>query len=274
MRGEDVFAEGVATLRENSIASATTAARSLLTFALGTEDFRTYPVSAAEKTHFRALIAQHKAGCPVSKLIGARAFWDQTFYVNAHVLDPRSDSETLIEAVLHAIPEEATGQILDLGTGSGCLLETILVHRPHMLGIGVDCSPQALQVAQQNAMRLGVASRLHFVCSDWGAAFASQRRFDIIISNPPYVARKEMQILPKAVLHDPLIALDGGEDGVARYREIAPYIHSLLRPHGHVFLEIGRGQKHAVKKIFNFLLYSGSHRDLSKRERVLQFMNP
>jgi release factor glutamine methyltransferase len=273
LRSEDVFAEGVAILRKEKIASATTAARLLLCFVLGTKDFRAHTVSPADAERFRTLIVQHKAGCPVSKLIGSRAFWDQTFYVNENVLDPRPDSETLIEAVLQAIPENTTSsQILDLGTGSGCLLGTLLVHRPYMRGIGVDCSLQALFVAQKNAVRLGTANRTHFICSNWTAALAQKHNFEVIISNPPYISRRDIPALPKSVLYDPLIALDGGEDGLACYREIASSIMPLLCHKGQLFLEVGQGQQRAVKKIFNILRYAQSYKDLSGRVRVLQFI--
>jgi release factor glutamine methyltransferase len=271
VRGEDVFAEGVAILRKEKIASATTAARLLLCFVLKTDDFRMRIVSFSDIERFCTLISQHKAGCPVSKLIGSRAFWDRVFYVDESVFDPRPDSETLIEAVLETIPGNATGQILDLGTGSGCLLETLLVHRPCMRGIGVDCSQQALLVAQKNAVRLGIADRVHFVCSNWDANLTRNRTFEVIISNPPYIPSKDIPTLPKAVLHDPFIALDGGEDGLACYREIASFVMPLLKHRGQLFLEIGEGQQKAVKKIFNILSYVRSYKDLSKIVRILHF---
>ncbi|MDR0407147.1 MAG: peptide chain release factor N(5)-glutamine methyltransferase [Holosporales bacterium] len=272
MRRRELFSEGVATLREARIESASTAVRLFLAFVLGKEEFQEKEVSSANIEQFRALIAHHKIGYPVSKLIGCRYFWDKPFFVDINVLDPRPDSETLIEAILQTVPADFSGKVLDFGTGSGCLLETLLIHCPHMQGIGVDCSQQALQIAQKNAVHLGVIDRAHFVCSNWGKALNQRRKFDVILSNPPYIARKEIPTLPRSVaLYDPFIALDGGEDGLACYRDLVPSIRHFLRLHGHVFLEIDKGQQEAVKEIFNFLFYLEGYRDLSGKVRVLHF---
>ncbi|MDR0661802.1 MAG: peptide chain release factor N(5)-glutamine methyltransferase [Holosporales bacterium] len=271
MLGKELFAETVAVFRAARIESATAAARALVSFVLDREDFREVFVSQEQKEQLLSLITQHRAGCPVSKLIKRKYFWDHPFFVNTDVLDPRPESETLIEAVLHTIPKEAEGLLLDFGTGSGCLLETLLLQHPHLRGLGVDCSFAALQVAQENARRLGVLSRSFFLCSDWGAALNTQQKFRIIVANPPYIARHEISALSPSVLFDPLLALQGGEDGYACYRTLAPHICRLLSPQGHLFLEIGNGQGKTVKKIFNFLSYRSSYKDLSGKVRVLYF---
>jgi release factor glutamine methyltransferase len=271
MRGREVFAESFASLKASRIESASAATRALVSFVLGTETFQDVLVRSEQSSRIHALIERHKAGCPISKLIGRKYFWDKPFFVNAHVLDPRPDSETLIEAALRIIPENSSAHLLDFGTGSGCLLETLLFQRPHLLGLGVDCSLDALYVAQKNAFHLGVAPRAYFVCSDWGAALDPQQKWDIIVANPPYIACREIPTLPLAVRFDPLIALQGGEDGLACYRALALYIQKLLSPQGHVFLEIGPHQSAAVKEIFNFLFYRGAYQDLSGKVRVLHF---
>ncbi|MDR2412116.1 MAG: peptide chain release factor N(5)-glutamine methyltransferase [Holosporales bacterium] len=271
MLGKELFIEAVAVFRAAHVESATAAARALVSFVLDREDFHEVFASQEQKEQLLSLIAQHKAGCPVSKLIKRKYFWNHPFFVNADVLDPRPESETLVEAVLRTIPKEMEAFLLDFGTGSGCLLETLLLQRPHFRGFGVDCSFAALQVAQENARRLGVLSRAFFLCSDWGTALNTQQKFEIITANPPYIAHHEISTLPPSVLFDPLLALQGGKDGYACYRALASHIYHLLSPQGHLFLEIGHGQEKTVKKIFNFLFYRGSYKDLSKKVRVLHF---
>jgi release factor glutamine methyltransferase len=242
-----------------------------VSFVLGTDRFQEAPVSPKQAARVRFLVTRHQKGVPVSKLVGQKPFWEYLFCVNRYVLDPRPDSETLIEAALRVIPEDFSGSLLDFGTGSGCLLETLLLQRPHMRGLGVDCSPAALRIAHKNAVRLGVASRARFVCSHWGAALNGQQKWPVIIANPPYIARKEIPMLSPSVRCDPLLALLGGDDGLECYRALAPHIQALLSPGGQVFLEIGAGQQSAVREILRSLSYRESYRDLSGRVRVLRF---
>lgn len=172
------------------------------------------------------------------------------FIVKAETLDPRPDSETLIEAVLKTYPSrEMVFNILDLGIGTGCLIITLLQEYLFSFGIGVDKSAQALEVAQLNLEKFNLQDRLKLIQTSWGEGI--EGTFDIIISNPPYIAETERQILsPEVIQYDPEIALFAGEDGLDAYRALAPHVFRLLKTSGHLFLEIGQGQEKAVEKIF------------------------
>lgn len=194
------------------------------------------------------LAAQRVKGKPVSKLIGYKEFYGRNFITTPDTLDPRPDSETLIEAVLENLPEKAV--ILDLGTGTGCLLLTLLDEQPAAQGIGVDRSEAALQVAKENARKLEIEDRAVFVQSDWFSAV--QGMFDVIISNPPYIPAGEIAgLAPEVRLYDPMGALDGGADGLDPYRLIIPQLGHFLKPGGMVAFEIGKGQDSAVVAMLN-----------------------
>lgn len=184
---------------------------------------------------------------PVSRIIGHREFWRARFKIADGVLDPRPETETLVEAVLgHAArrPRE-NWRILDLGIGSGAILCSLLQSLPGSSGAGVDISSAACAIARDNLAALGLASRAAVVCGDWGNAFRG--RFDIVVSNPPYVASGAIASLePEVRDHDPHLALDGGEDGLAAYREIIPALPGLLAPGGLIALELGAGQHRSV----------------------------
>ena len=187
---------------------------------------------------------------PVSRIIGYRDFWRARFKIGPAVLDPRPETETLIEAVLdHAAssPRE-NWRILDLGTGSGAILCSLLASLPGSFGIGVDISPGACAIARKNLAALGLATQGLIVCGDWTRALCGP--FDAIVANPPYVARGEIdRLAPEVRDHDPRLALDGGEDGLAAYREIVPALRDLLAPGGLIALEVGAGQHGAVESL-------------------------
>ncbi len=187
---------------------------------------------------------------PVSRIIGYRDFWRAHFKIGPAVLDPRSATETLIETVLgHAArsPRE-NWRILDLGTGSGAILCSLLQSLLGSSGIGVDISPGACAIARKNLAALGLARRGLIVCCDWTRALRGP--FDAIVSNPPYVARGEIaRLAPEVRDHDPRLALDGGEDGLAAYREIIPASRDLLAPGGLIALEVGAGQYGTVASL-------------------------
>ncbi|MGB6175594.1 MAG: peptide chain release factor N(5)-glutamine methyltransferase [Methylocella sp.] len=187
---------------------------------------------------------------PVSRIIGHRDFWRARFMIGPAVLDPRPATETLIEAVLdHAArsPRE-NWRILDLGTGSGAILCSLLQSLPGSFGAGVDISRGACVIARANLAALGLARRGSIVCCDWTRALRGP--FDVILSNPPYVARGEIaRLAPEVRDHDPRLALDGGEDGLAAYREIIPASRDLLAPRGLIALEVGAGQHPAVASL-------------------------
>lgn len=186
---------------------------------------------------------------PVSRILGSREFWGLTFTVTAETLDPRPDSETLIETALDLLKEVPAPRLLDLGTGTGCLLLALLHECPGASGIGADLSEGALAVAASNAAALGLDARAAFIESEWTAAV--EGRFDLVISNPPYIRHGDIEGLDEEVrLHDPMLALDGGADGLDAYRALARLLPDHLTHGGHAVIELGAGQAAEVTEIF------------------------
>lgn len=208
---------------------------------------------------------------PVSRILGWREFWSLEFRVTPAVLDPRPDSETLVEAALALFPaRDAAIRILDLGTGSGCLLLAVLHERPHASGIGIDASAAALAVAAENARRLGLAARAQFRRGDWAEGLAE--RFDLILCNPPYIGEGERAALaPEVARHDPPAALFAGPDGLDAYRALLPQIPRLIAPGGAALFEIGAAQAAAVCEIARGadLRVADVRRDLAGRDRCV-----
>jgi release factor glutamine methyltransferase len=184
---------------------------------------------------------------PISHILGKREFWSREFIVGPRVLDPRPDSETLIAAILKRLPDhQAPLRLLDLGTGSGCLLLTLLGELPKASGLGIDQSAIALEVARNNAEGLGLAERAQFQEGDWNKELVLGK-FDIIISNPPYIPSADIAMLePEVRLYEPLAALDGGMDGLNAYRAIIDQLPGLLKPDGLIAFEMGIGQDQAL----------------------------
>jgi release factor glutamine methyltransferase len=182
---------------------------------------------------------------PVARILGHRAFWSLDLAINSQVLDPRPETETVVEAALAAIDRNADLLIADLGTGSGAILLALLRELPGSRGIATDRSESALRLARDNADALGLATRCSFVACDFGTALSGP--FDLVVTNPPYIPSAQIVTLaPEVRRHDPLLALDGGDDGLDAYRAIAGDIARLLSPDGMVVVEIGQGQAHAV----------------------------
>lgn len=225
---------------------------------------------------FFALIARRKNGEPVSHLIGKREFYGVDFLVNKNVLDPRPDSESLIELVLEFAKKDDELQLLDLGVGSGCLVISLLLLFKNSTAIGVDISNLALEVAAKNALKNQVAPRLNLQKSDLFSALNAGQKFDIIISNPPYIPTHQIADLQIEVRDfEPILALDGGVDGMDFYRKIAKEAAQFLKNNGLVFLEIGINQKAEIVEIFqenNFDLIAAKD-DLSGIARALCFKN-
>ncbi len=186
---------------------------------------------------------------PFSHIVGQRSFWKLDFEVSPAVLDPRPESETLVDTVLLALSRagrQGPLRILDLGTGSGCLLLSLLNELPEAHGIGVDCSLDAILVAQRNARRCGLEARCGWAAGDWTAALGA--RFDIVISNPPYIeSRCILGLDPEVRNSEPRLALDGGPDGLGAFRRIVPSLTHCLEPDGFVCLEFGPGQAEPVQ---------------------------
>ncbi len=192
------------------------------------------------------LIARRLAGEPVARILGHKEFWSLTFQLSPDTLVPRPDTETLVEAALSLVPDRAAPlRILDLGTGTGAILAALLTERPAATGIAVDFSESAARTARLNFEANGLSGRVAVLVADWGTAVAGG--FDLVVSNPPYIAEGEMAGLAVDVrLHDPRRALVAGTDGLAAYRAIAADLPRLLKPGGFAVLELGAGQEPAV----------------------------
>jgi len=186
---------------------------------------------------------------PLSRVLGTREFWGLDFRLSSDTLDPRPETETVVEAVLARLPErDRPYRLLDLGTGNGCLLLALLSERPAATGTGVDCTFGAATAARANAVALGLAARSWFAVGDWAAAISG--RFDAVVANPPYIATGTIASLPPEVRDfDPRRALDGGADGLAAYRTIVADLPRLIAPDGLFATEIGDGQGTAVAAI-------------------------
>jgi release factor glutamine methyltransferase len=220
---------------------------------------------------FGACVARRLAGEPVSRIVGIREFYGRPFRIDASTLDPRPDTETLIEAALALAGREAPLKLLDLGTGSGCILVTLLAELPRATGVGIDRSLAALEVARTNAASLGVVDRARFLAGDWLEAV--QDTFDLVVANPPYLSAADRAGLSAEVgAHDPSDALDGGPDGLSAYRRIVPRLPKVLRPGGIALFEIGHTQTQAVSSLLaeaGLTQGEGPWRDLAGRSRVV-----
>ncbi|MBL4917868.1 peptide chain release factor N(5)-glutamine methyltransferase [Szabonella alba] len=276
MSWKALLAGAVSTLRAAGVDGAARDARLLLAHARGIAPDRMIlemegAADPAVADRFQALVARRAAREPLSHLTGRRAFWGRDFTVGPEVLDPRPETETLIAAAL-ARPFH---RVLDLGTGSGAILVTLLADRPEATGLGVDLSPDALAIASRNANGLGVADRAAFALSDWYAGVTGT--FDLIVSNPPYITACEMADLSPEVRNwEPHLALTPGGDGLDAYRAIAPGLGRHLAPGGRVLLEIGPAQGRAVADL---LRAAGMQKitilpDLDGRDRVVAGENP
>ncbi len=206
-------------------------------------------VSKNQSEALNKLSALRRAGTPIARLVQSAEFWSLPFSISKDTLIPRGDSEILIEAALDILPPE-TARILDIGTGTGCLALTLLHEYKQAMAVGVDINPGALQIAQHNARQLGLAARFSTIESDLFAGLVDAERFNLIISNPPYIASHIIDKLEAEVrLHDPYLALDGGGDGLVFYRRILANVTDHLMPNGHLILEIGYDQKEQVRDL-------------------------
>ena len=278
MGGEEVFEArpilqlAQAQLEEAGIEDSALDTRLLLAMALGRED-AVLPHESLGWTDdaaagFSKLLARRCAGEPVSRIRGWREFWSLRFALSADTLDPRPDSETVVEAALAWVGRrrEASPRLLDLGTGSGALLLACLSEMPGATGIGVDLSGGALATAAANAARLGLAERTEFIEGDFADPQAGAGVFDLILCNPPYIPRSDIeQLAPEVVRFDPKRALDGGDDGLDCWRRLMPRLRQGLARNGRAFVEIGAGQEEAVTSLARQagLQAAGTRPDLS-----------
>ena len=270
------------------------------TLAIATRE--TEPVNGAAVERVAALLQRRMTGESVARIIGEREFYGLAFGLNAATLEPRPDTELLVDLALGMLP--AGGRLLDLGTGTGCIPIAVLANQPDAKGVAVDISEKALEAARANAERHGVAGRMELLCGSWFAPLSAssphgelveprgraedhattssfdklrmrsddRSLFDLIVANPPYITSAVVETLAKEVKDfDPRLALDGGPDGLAPYRIIAAEADTWLKPEGHVLVEIGYDQGAAVSALF---LEAGFedvavHRDLAGLDRVV-----
>ena len=231
----------------------------------------------SEQQMLDTFITRREHGEPIAKIIGSKSFWKDEFLTNKHTLDPRPDSEWLIEALLDLYCDrDVPYQILDCGTGTGCLILSILREFPNAYGTAIDQSSQALHIAQDNATRLNLINRVEFHHHDWnlGWTIKPDMLYDIIISNPPYIPTDDInQLMDDVKIYDPRAALDGGNTGLDAYKQLFTICHTILKPEGRFVCEIGRGQEDDVEHIAR---QHGFHferhwRDLSGIIRILAF---
>ncbi|SEO68477.1 [protein release factor]-glutamine N5-methyltransferase [Salinihabitans flavidus] len=271
------LSEGARALRAVGIEGAERDARILLAEVLGLSPARLslepdHPVSDAEMTRFHAMLARRAGYEPVSRILGRRAFWGRDFEVTPDVLDPRPETETLIEAALSAGPAR---RLADLGTGSGIIAVTLLAEWPEAQAVASDLSAACLEVAARNAAAHGVAGRLTLVRANWFEGI--EGRFDLIVSNPPYITATEMAHLSRDVAeYDPPLALTPGGDGLAPYPVLAAGARRHLRPGGRIMVETGPRQGADVSALFVAagLEAVGSLPDLDGRDRVVTGRQP
>lgn len=280
MKLEKALKEAVEILQKNSIASAILDARILIqhVLSLSREDivFKALQIDISENNQkkYFDLINKRAKKIPLSHLTNNREFFAINFYVDENVLDPRPDSEALIEMIIQKFIKNSSLNIAEIGCGSGCLIISLLKHFDKWLGNAIDISDKALLVAEKNAKINQVFNRINFSQSDLFNNLQNKKIFDIIISNPPYIPTNDIENLQDEVrLYEPRIALDGGFDGLDFYRKIAEQSQNFLKNNGDIFLEIGYNQQQDVKNIFekNNFKFIDFKKDLSGIIRVLQF---
>ncbi|MGD9965337.1 MAG: peptide chain release factor N(5)-glutamine methyltransferase [Hyphomonadaceae bacterium] len=229
-------------------------------------------LTAGQIEAVEAFTVRREAREPVSHILGRRHFWTLELAVSASVLTPRPETEFVVEAGLQALsPANGPHRILDLGAGSGAIILALLHDRPHATGIAVDISEAALEVVRINAGQLGVANRLEVRQGDWASDLDGER-FDLVVSNPPYIPSGDIDgLAPEVAMFEPRLALDGGVDGLAAYRIITASLPRLLKPGGAFALEVGFGQANSVNAMVEAAGLAGGEprRDLQGVPRVV-----
>ena len=267
---------GAARLRAAGVPDARGDARLLMAQAMGLcrEALIALPrrsLGAAESAAFARAIARRAAREPVSRILGRREFWSLEFRLTPDCFDPRPDSETVVAAVLDRVARRlAPLSLLDLGTGTGCLLLALLSELPNAWGLGIDSNLGAIRSARENAEALGLGPRARFVTGDWGSGVRAA--FNVVVSNPPYIRQDEIAGLPAEVARfEPYRALAGGADGLGAFRALAPDVARLLAEDGTAAIEIGAGQEDKAAAILRRagLMVEARCRDLSGIVRCL-----
>ena len=279
--------EAIQDLKNNHNQTPNLDSRILLGFAMGL-DRAIYPhekiyITENEINIFKKYIQSRIKGKPVSRILGFKNFWKMNFKISKATLDPRPDSEVIIETIIKFYPDKSKIlRVLDLGSGSGCLGLSILYEYNKSKVFFLDRSLESLKIAKYNALKYKMEKRSEFICLNWNNEMwdkelhdiVKSNLFDIIISNPPYIPSSQIQELQIEVkTYEPAMALDGGKDGLTSYRCILPKLENLLSSEGHAFIEIGINQKNDINKIANScdLIFKESNKDLSDVIRVLVY---
>ena len=255
MKIENILNKGADILKANKIVNPFLDAEILLSESIkkNKKHIILNPTEVLKRQHlnkFNKLIERRKKGEPVAYLINKKEFWKNEFYINKDVLIPRPDSELIIEQVLKIYSKDTQLQVLDVGTGSGCILLSILKERQNFYGTGIDVSKKSINVSKFNAKKLKLGNRVKFYNSDVDNFKIG--KYDLIVSNPPYIKKLNLKYLEKDVVNfEPKLALSGGFDGISKIRKIISKASILIKKKGKLILEIGFNQKNKVKNILN-----------------------
>ena len=219
-----------------------------------------------------AIESRRLNGEPISKIFKKRDFYNSTFLISNDVLDPRPETELIVEIANNFIDKNEVKNILDLGTGSGCILLSILKENKMINGLGIDLSKDAISIAKQNSKKLNLETQSNFLISNWMSSL--NYKYDLVVSNPPYIASEDIKKLSKSVkIYDPILSLDGGDDGLNSYRLIASDLKRVVSKNALIIIEIGYNQSLQVIEIFkknNFKLIK-KYNDINGLDRVLTF---
>ena len=211
-------------------------------------------------------------GEPISKIFKKRDFYNSTFLISNDVLDPRPETELIVEIANNYINKNEVKNILDLGTGSGCILLSILKENRMINGLGIDLSKEAISIAKQNSKKLNLETQSNFLVSNWMSSV--NYKYDLVVSNPPYIASEDIKKLSKSVkIYDPILSLDGGDDGLNSYRLIASDLKRIISMNALIIIEIGYNQSLQVIDIFkkNDFKLIKKYNDINGLDRVLTF---
>ena len=253
MNIENILNEGINILQKNKIANPQLDSEILLSNSIKRDKKHIILnpkeiLNSEQLGKFKSLIERRKKGEPIAYLINKKEFWKDEFFVNKDVLIPRPDTELIIEQVLKIYSEDTQLQVLDIGTGSGCILLSILKERPNFYGTGIDISKKSINVSKFNAKQLNLLNRVKFFHSS--VDNFNIGKYDLIVSNPPYIESLNLKYLEKDVVNfEPKLALSGGLDGFSKIRKVINKSRTLIKKNGKFILEIGFNQKNKVKKI-------------------------
>lgn len=244
------------------------------------EIFENITITTSQQKDILSLVNKRIQSYPLDKLLGHKAFYKYDFVVDENVLSPRPDTEILVEEAIKLIKEKNLNNIIDLGTGSGCIILSILKDCPQLKGVAIDISEKSLNIATENAKKLNMLHNIKFIKADWfDTGFLNQinEKFDIIVTNPPYIPSDDIQTLSDEVKnHDPLLALDGGKNGLYSYIKIAEITSNLLNNGGYICIESGINQSEDIAKIFlnKGLIFCKIVKDLSGIDRCVILQKP